>query len=271
MNWLSDNWKILFDGIGGAAAVTLVGYAFKQWLKSRQQKSGNEANLKGVDSLIVNSPVASGTHNSQMVNSPIIHNAHNVHIGSATQAPNKEAPATAKVAPRPNIEFVGSQGKTVFVSPLAVDGIYDPKNEDERKKAVQALILKFENKVASDRTILAARNVIAKITFHSQDGTRHQSINYGVWLNSPCNSTTLGIGDTQELVLICAIEGLLVTFEDRRSDGHNFYDGFSYVRDAILDGLEIVEITVIDKGTQSFLHCKFKVWRDGLNFCVATL
>ncbi len=64
-------------------------------------------------------------------------------------------------------------------------------------------------------------------------------------------------------MLVCEMEGKLVSFDDRREAGHQFYDQFSYIEDGAVDGLEIVEITVIDKSTQATLNCKFRLWRDG--------
>lgn len=37
MNWLSNNWKLLFDGVGGTAAVAFIGYICKRWWESRQR------------------------------------------------------------------------------------------------------------------------------------------------------------------------------------------------------------------------------------------
>jgi hypothetical protein len=174
------------------------------------------------------------------------------------------------LAPGPNLEYVTSKEKLVFVSPFARDGICDPRSLEERRKSLQALVLKFENRVVTDRKIARAMNVIAKMRFTSEDGVRQRVIDYGVWLNSPSNSTDMGVGDTRELLVVCAMNDKnLVGFEDRREGNHQFYDQFSYLDDGSVDGLEIVEITVIDKNTQATLRCKFRVWREGARFCVA--
>ena len=68
---------------------------------------------------------------------------------------------------------------------------------------------------------------------------------------------------------MCETEGKLTAFQDRRVINHQFYDQFSYFEDSDVDGLELVDITVIDKSTQATLNRKFRVWRDGARFCVA--
>lgn len=195
--------------------------------------------------------------------------------------PTSERPVHSRVpenlkpsaqATSPNLQYVTSKEKRVFVSPLARDGVCDPRNSEEHGKSIQALVLKFENKVLSDRKIGRALNVIAKIRLKSKDGVAERVIDYGVWLNSPCNSTDMGIGDTRELVLMCAMDdGSLVAFEDRREANHQFYDNFSYIDDACVDGLEMVEITLIDKNTQATLNHKLRIWCEGARFCVQQL
>lgn len=222
------------------------------------------------DSFLTNSPAMIGSQNSQTVNAPIIH-AQNVHFDSVTPILARATSATVSTSARPNIEYTGLREKRVFVSPFAFEGICDPRNEEENENSLQALVFQFENRLPCDRQISIAKNVIVKMSFESEDSVRHHSVSYGVWLNSPCNTTYFGIGDTQELVLICAVDNQLLTFEDRRSGNHNFHKDFSYLQHSEIEGLEIVDITLIDKDTQSVLRRKFKVWRQGARFCVAPL
>jgi hypothetical protein len=37
-----------------------------------------------------------------------------------------------------------------------------------------------------------------------------------------------------------------MTFEDRRIEGHSFFDGFSYNEDGNVEGLNTVEVMLID-------------------------
>lgn len=173
------------------------------------------------------------------------------------------------VAKSPNLEYVGSRERRVFISPDARQGICDPQTSEERDKSLQALVLKLENKILPGRNITRARNVIAKIRFQSEDGVTQRLIDYGVWLNSASNTDDFGIGDTRELVLLCAMDGSLLTFEDKRVDGDRYMPGFGWFEDSNVDGLGMVEVTVIDRETQHVLNVKLKVWLDGNRFCVA--
>jgi len=178
--------------------------------------------------------------------------------------PHHVKPSAASTGP--NIEFVGGRSKQVFISPYSRDGVCDPRTISENEKSVRAFVLSFENRPLSDRKITKAMNVIAKLRFFSENRATERRISYGVWLNSPCNSTTIGIGDTCELVLMCVVENQLVTFEDRRADGHSFHSDWSYIDDGSVEGLGIVEIILIEKNTQTTFKRTLKVWRVGANF-----
>jgi hypothetical protein len=74
MSWFSDNYKWLFDGVGGAVALALVGFVFHRWFQSKQEQGGQVAQttLKVEDSSVTNSPVAAGSNITQTVNSPTV-------------------------------------------------------------------------------------------------------------------------------------------------------------------------------------------------------
>ena len=173
--------------------------------------------------------------------------------------------------PHPNLEFAGSKQKPVFISPFASEGFCDPRDEDERMKSVQSLILRFENRILRDRKIGRALNVIAKIRFQSKDRVTERTVDYGVWLNSACQSTDVGIGDTVELVLMCLVDNTPMTFSDRRCENHSFHSEFSYIEEGNVADLDIVDVTLIDKNTQASLNCKFRIWIEGTSLCVAQL
>jgi Na+/alanine symporter len=67
MNWLFNNWQILFGGIAGTAVVALIGWGLKRLFDSNKEPSGQ---LTAQGATVSDSPVASGTGNSQRVNSP---------------------------------------------------------------------------------------------------------------------------------------------------------------------------------------------------------
>lgn len=181
-------------------------------------------------------------------------------------APTVVAPKTERASP--NFVYAGGKRKRVFVSPSQREGICDPRTEDERTKSVEAFVLKFENRLAGgDREIGSALNVIAKMKFRHKNGATERDIDYGVWLNSPCNSTDMGIGDTRELELMCVVNDRLLTLEDRRID-NRFLDaeGFAYIESSDVDDYDRVDITIIDQNSQASLHTKLKVWREGASF-----
>lgn len=74
MNWFSDNWKILFDGVGGAALLSVFGFLLKHWFGSRKKSTGEQtkATVKAENSSLVNSPIAGGSQNNQTVNAHTI-------------------------------------------------------------------------------------------------------------------------------------------------------------------------------------------------------
>ena len=195
---------------------------------------------------------------------------------AAAQAPAPSPPMTdaaygpTKIEKSPNLQYAGSRERRVLVSPDPHRGICDPLTADEDDKSLKALVLKFENKTLPTAKIVWARNVIAKLRFQSEDGMTQKQVDYGVWLNSPCNSVGIGIGDTCELRIFCMVDGFLETFEDRRGDGNKWIpSGFSWFDSPKAVGLSLVDVTLIDQDTQHCLTVKLRVWHDGSSFCVA--
>ena len=80
MDWLLQNYKWLFDGIGGVAVVALLGYAAKRFFGSKPKPAGQEASaaLTAQGAKVTDSPVASGSGIKQTVNSPTV----NLNLGS---------------------------------------------------------------------------------------------------------------------------------------------------------------------------------------------
>jgi hypothetical protein len=63
VDWISDNYKWLFDGVGGAAAVAFLLYLVQRFFKSKSQPASQETS----------STIAVGSEISQTVNSPTVH------------------------------------------------------------------------------------------------------------------------------------------------------------------------------------------------------
>jgi hypothetical protein len=249
VGWIQQHYELI--GI----VLTAIGVGIA-WLQLRKREPST-ASLK--HSRVDHSPIVSGSHNQVFVGqvpSPLV---------------AAEPPKTERAVP--HLVYAGAKRKDIFVSPWQRNGICDPCTEEQRVNSIHALVLRFENRIATgDRKIARALNVIAKLKFRHKNEVTERDINYGVWLNSPCNSTDIGIGDTRELGLMCALENEIVTFEDRRVDNRDFYSqAFSYVEDADVQGYELVEITLIDQNTQASLTTKLKVWREGESFCTSEL
>jgi hypothetical protein len=136
---------------------------------------------------------------------------------------------------------------------------------EEFNHSIRALVLRFEN-APDDGTTARAIDVIAKLLFRSSSGVTEQAVDYGVWVNSPCNCTDMDVGDTRELVLICAMEGKLLTFDDRREANHSFYSEWSWLHSRPVDGLESVEIRLIDQRTGATRTFTFRILYDGSHF-----
>ena len=85
MGWLSENYKWLFDGVAGAAVITIIGYVIHHFLGSRDRQQGTAANITAQGAKVTDSPVASGS--IQVVNSPTFNMPA---ASSATPAPQEE-------------------------------------------------------------------------------------------------------------------------------------------------------------------------------------
>lgn len=246
----------------------------KKWRNSPRRPKTNHAMMTAADSEVSNSPVAAGSGTSQNVNAPIF----NVNIGAEHPTLPPRSTDTPPVLGHhpleqatPNLVYTGAKRKEIFVNPWPLDGISDPRTSEEREKSIHSLVLKIENQLCG-RRITRALNVIAKLKFQHENGATERDIDYGVWLNSPCNSTDIGIGDTRELILIFVLDNKFMTFEDRRTDNRDFCsEGFSYLESCDIEGYDLAEITVIDQSSQEALKLKLKFWRKGTDLCTTVL
>jgi hypothetical protein len=252
-DWVHNHYEIII------LVLTIVGVALA-WLQLRKKEpSSTSSPLLLEHSPVKHSTIISGSNNQVVIGHP-----------PSAQTP-AEPPKTER--PIPNLVYAGGKRKSVFISPLQNEGICDPKTETQRENSVEAFILKFENrKTKSGPQIGRAINVIAKMKFRHKNGATERDIDYGVWLNSPCNSTDIGIADTRELVLFCVLNNKRVTFEDRRNGNLYFgSEGFTYIQEGHVEDYERIDITLIDQNSQASLCIKLRVWREGASFCSAEL
>lgn len=110
MNWLSDNYKWLFDGFAGAVAIALVGYIVQRLFKSKPEPAGQQTSLTAQGSKVTNSPVASGTGITQNINSPTIH----------LNLPDPLEPKPTQLAGSLEIVFLGDRKPYLAVMPKGV-------------------------------------------------------------------------------------------------------------------------------------------------------
>ena len=72
MTWLSENYKWLFDGVGGLLLLAVLRYLVRRILKRPQHHREVTAALSAQGGKVMNSPVASGSGITQTINSPTI-------------------------------------------------------------------------------------------------------------------------------------------------------------------------------------------------------
>ena len=110
MNWLSANYKWLFDGFAGAAAIALIGYIVQRLFSPKQDQAGQVTSLTAQGSKVTNSPVASGTGITQNVNSPTI----NLNLSESLK------PKPPQSAGNLEIVFLGDRKPYLSVMPKGV-------------------------------------------------------------------------------------------------------------------------------------------------------
>lgn len=113
-------------------------------------------------------------------------------------------------------------------------------------------------------------DVVAKLSFRSADRVTEQAIDYGVWLDSPINCTDMEVGDTREL-LICIAGDNLLALDDPRDINHGYHEEGAWIDIRNTNGLEFVEIRLVDRRTATTQTFNFRIWRAGIRFNVAQL
>jgi hypothetical protein len=247
---LANPWVL---GIGGSLVATGIAWLIRTLLGRRKKQAAAAPVQQDV------SPVMTQTFQ------PIV----NIHPSISLEPPPTPRRAgldTDEPPSRlPRFEFKGSREKPVYISPDALSGITDPHDAKEWEKSIKALLLRFEN-TSSGGANARAMDVIAKMSFRSLNGVTEQSIDYGVWLNSPCDCTDMDVGDTRELVIICVSDGTLSSFDDRRQGSHTFHSEWSWLDERPVDGLEAVEIRIIDRRTGASQEFALRIGYDGGHF-----
>lgn len=192
MNWLSDNLKLLFEGVGGTATVALIGYFCKRWLESRQQPSGQEATLTAQGARGSDSPVASGSGITQNVNSPT---TINVSLPHPSPVPTMTTPQP-KTEPKNNIKFV--EAKSVQAHSGLKDGkIHESPHEPGDFKISVAC---FRNEPVVGQRVQQP-TLKSHIIYKDKNGEEITDVPRGVWLGELGETTVFESGKKKCLII----------------------------------------------------------------------
>ncbi len=186
-------------------------------------------------------------------------------------------PASISILPSPNLVYAGCEESNVFISPNPRRGIGHPRTPHERDKSFPALSLSFENTLAPGEVMRPTLKVIAKLTFESRTGATRRVMDHGVWLNSSSQSVDIEAGGTQKLLVMRLEENRFVTFEDQRASGHSLIkqgprratESRPYLEPRLVDGLEFLNVTLLEIHTQTSMVYSFRAWWDEGTFCVS--
>jgi hypothetical protein len=102
----------------------------------------------------------------------------------------------------PRLEFGDISIKSVIFDPDKRVGLVEPRTESEERDAITAVFLKVFNLPRKSEKSRKAMNVTARIRFYGFGFTKSIDAVPGVWLNSPCASTSIDVGKMQELFLV---------------------------------------------------------------------
>jgi hypothetical protein len=191
VNWLSDNWKLLFGGVGGTAVVAFIGYFCKQWWESRQRPSGQGATLMSERARVSDSPVASGSRITQNVNSPTI----NVSIPHPSPAQATTAPQP-EPKPKHNIKFI--EAKSV----QAHSGIEDGKIHESPQGLGEfhVCVVCFRNEPVVGKRVQEP-TLKSHIIYKDKNSAEITDVPRGVWLGELGETTVFESGKKKCLII----------------------------------------------------------------------
>lgn len=202
MNWLSDNWKLLFEGVGGTALVAFFGYLLKRWFEQRQQPSGQEATQTAQGAAkIEKSPVASGSGITQTINE-----THHHHYGEAAALQMPE-PAPEPEPPRPNLQVV--EGNRIFIH----EGLDNVFYQSDLDQGYVALVVNVTNDAQQGMANIGA---IVKATLIYRDGQQQFLRITGTWLGQPADVVRFRVDDSHNVIVAVGCNGQFSVPSKRR-------------------------------------------------------
>jgi hypothetical protein len=207
MNWLADNYKWLFDGIGVAIVVGGGGFLLRRFFKRKETPTNAGSVLQAIDSHVSHSPVTSGSGNI----TNIIHVERDLPPAVAVVAP-----ALAPAPPQrlnPNIQLTG----------VRVSSVAERRHRvwEEVISNEQALLIQFTNEPKRDVRNVGGQ-VKASLAFFSSETEVCRIV--GSWLHEGWDSIEFRVDDSQTLIVGVLYHGHLMAFGRRRVDQTVLFD-----------------------------------------------
>jgi hypothetical protein len=175
------------------------------------------------------------------------------------------APVTERPVRRPHFRFTGLGYKALFINPSPREGIGEPTTDEQETESVMGVTLSFTNMAVDDGSSKRAINVVARIRFYSDNWSKSRDILYGVWLNSPCNSTEMEIGAVEELLLILVNGSDYCALRDLRVDINKQYQNYFTLEDVAW--VSHVRVKLTDQISATSEVFSLRVWYDGKGWC----
>jgi len=247
LGWLGQNKTWVFSGIGVAVLGAIVAIVRTLWKHGKtalidQHKRALQATYAS------HSPIQTAGRDIVNVSE----------VG--------EMPHQVQTVKQPHFEFKGlGFPRPVYCSQSHREGIVEPTTTEQTHNSVSALTLRFQNAPKENLTSARALNVVAQLRFNSEDWNKSTDIDYGVWLNSPCDCTDMEVGDTRELILLIFDGGHYYSLRDLRHEINREYD--QYVKECAVDWFRYVKVTLIDQISHAAEEWLLQIWHDGRGWC----
>lgn len=201
MNWLSANYKWLFDGVAGAIVVAFIAFVLHKLFGSKQPPLGINNNAAPNASPVIN-------NSAKLEASPRIEQ--NVYVGGSPNAPIDPEPRRNET---PRLTQLPAREVRLHQNDFGVWQEASSNLEGARR----AIVLPFKNVPnPPGQQTPRAREVSASLVFRNSDASDEKHINHGVWLGYYEYSATFNSGVSHDL-LIALKDVPFVTFENPNS------------------------------------------------------
>jgi hypothetical protein len=192
----------------------------------------------------------------------------NQSLGEASKAP---LPPPALRRSVPNLTYCGFRNTDLYLSQWDRDGAREPNNSEQRKRAIPAVVLKFENEPWYGGTGADTSDLIARIVYRLGPDTRR--VDFAVWLDSSLRSHYIRVGETHEVLLLLRMSAedestYYMALEDKRRLNEHFSDPWSWFRQESFSTIQSAEVTLTDQRSQSRYVFDFGVADEAGNFTV---